>query len=205
MNTIDKLFRIFILTMITILVSIITCSAQGKKGNVKWESKTIHLGTYKSADSLAKAVQATQGKENADSFVDRIIKEKISINKEAKDVDIVILSLADLGFTRRELKNMGRSVYFQDVYDRGKKLGLDTCPAEVIPRLLLQYKKHLKYSFLFFIIKENTYQSFEDNKSLFRWTLYYRYKILDGSGDSLDSADTYRSSSKVRFVFCLKK
>jgi len=55
------------------------------------------------------------------------------ISKEKKDLKLVKLSAADLGFSDR--------VTYKEIIDKGKEMGLDLCPAEVGPLLRLDYEK----------------------------------------------------------------
>jgi len=55
------------------------------------------------------------------------------ISKEKKDIKLIKLSVADLGFSD------GAS--FKEIIDKGKEMGLDICPAEAGPLLRLDYEK----------------------------------------------------------------
>jgi hypothetical protein len=90
--------------------------------------KTITLGTYDSVASLRAAVRryagwlASQGLDGP-SF---------SVSKTKTDIDLVLLSVAELGFE-------GESAQLAEIYARATQLGLEPCPAEVAPQLRLQY------------------------------------------------------------------
>jgi hypothetical protein len=58
------------------------------------------------------------------------------VSETEAEVELVIVSVADLGFKERAT--------CKDIYNRAKELGLDLCPAEVGPQLRLQYKDQPK-------------------------------------------------------------
>lgn len=90
--------------------------------------KQITIGD-KSADQL----EADLEKENVYFTVQDIFdKAKIVPLKKPEQMDIIILTVADLGFSQ--------GATTKQIYARAKKLGLELCPAEVGPRLSLQYK-----------------------------------------------------------------
>jgi hypothetical protein len=60
------------------------------------------------------------------------ILDRTAIGKSRTQVDLVILSAADLGFT-------GKAAPRAAIYRRAHALGLELCPAEVGPQLRLQY------------------------------------------------------------------
>jgi hypothetical protein len=68
-------------------------------------------------------------------------KPAFTVSPEAKEVELVIVSVADLGF-----RNTGTA---RDIYARANELGLDLCPAEVGPQLRLQYTDQPKGEWLF--------------------------------------------------------
>jgi hypothetical protein len=92
--------------------------------------KTISLGTHGSAASLRKALKA------AGCHVGQLADEALagpglSVSRAKTDVDLVVLSLGDLGF--------GTETALAHVYARAVRLGFGLCPAEVGPQLRLQY------------------------------------------------------------------
>jgi hypothetical protein len=90
--------------------------------------KTIKIGGLKTADNFRK----TSKKDNffiryyANSMLD-----KVYFNTEEKEVELVVVSVAELGFKSGAKR--------EDIYKRASELGLDLCPAEVGPELRLQY------------------------------------------------------------------
>ncbi len=100
----------------------------------KIELKTIELGT---------------GLRNGKDFENTLVKNDYKVGNWAKDllakpdfeksistteteVNLVILSVADLGFKDGAKRS--------DIYDKAQELGLELCPAEVGPQLRVQYK-----------------------------------------------------------------
>ena len=95
--------------------------------------KTIKLGTgLKTADDFHKSFK-DNGFRIGDWGVNDILgKPAFTVATEETELDLVVVSVAELGF-----KNGATS---EQIYARAKELGLDLCPAEVGPQLRLQYK-----------------------------------------------------------------
>ena len=89
---------------------------------------TIQLGTHKSNKDLRKELEKT-GHRIGDCGGD--ILKKIDVATEPTEVDLIVLSNAELGFPD------GCTV--AETYEAAQKLGLELCPAEVGPQLRLQY------------------------------------------------------------------
>ncbi len=94
--------------------------------------KTIDLGTgLKTTDDFRRALKS-DGYGIGDWGNDILGQKAFTATKKSQSVDLVVVSVADLGFkdgaTRKE------------IYDRAQELGLGLCPAEVGPQLRLQYK-----------------------------------------------------------------
>jgi hypothetical protein len=62
---------------------------------------------------------------------DMMAKPEFTFSAEKRDVDLVIVTTADLGFKT--------GVRRSRIYQRAKKLGLELCPPDVGPQLRLQY------------------------------------------------------------------
>lgn len=90
---------------------------------------TIQLGTHKSNKDLRKELEKT-GHRIGDWGSD--ILKKTDVAPEPTEVDLIVLSNAELGFPN------GCTV--AQTYEAAQKLGLELCPAEVGPQLRLQYK-----------------------------------------------------------------
>lgn len=90
--------------------------------------KTVKLGTCKTPDEYRKALKKA-GRRIGD-FGDDILG-RITCSKEEIDLDLVVRSVADLGF-----KN---GACYVDICAKAQELGLELCPAEVGPALSLQY------------------------------------------------------------------
>jgi hypothetical protein len=90
--------------------------------------KIIEIGTHKDMKSLRKALEES-GARIGDWASNILNKTKLSKSKQS--LDLVVLSVKELGFPQgAELKY---------IYEAAKNLGLDLCPAEVGPQLHLQY------------------------------------------------------------------
>jgi hypothetical protein len=92
--------------------------------------KTIKLGIHKSADEYRKALKAN-GFKVSDWANDLLAKSAFSASSEEIEVELVKVSVAELGF-----KNGANR---KDIYNRALELGLKLCPNEVGPALRLQY------------------------------------------------------------------
>ena len=90
--------------------------------------KTITLGLYESAKAYRKTL-IKAGFAIGDWSSD--ILNKIQVSQTRVQLDLVILSVAELGF--------GEATPRDKIYARAKELGLELCPAEVGPALRLAY------------------------------------------------------------------
>ena len=100
---------------------------------------TVTLGTHKSGADLLEALLeaecsvslwSRQALGNPDFPV---IAEEIA-------VDIVVLSMLEMGFAEGELATL------ETIYARAKQLGLETCPVETAPQLRLQFRDQPGYA-----------------------------------------------------------
>ena len=94
--------------------------------------KTIKLGTsgLKTADDFRKAIKDC-GMKIGDWANDIIGKPKFTVTTGETEVDLVKVTVAELGF-----KDGARR---DQIYERAKELGLELCSPEVGPQLRLQY------------------------------------------------------------------
>ncbi len=90
--------------------------------------RTITLGLHKTPDEYRKALKSAGRRIN--NWGDDILG-RISCSQEEIDLDLVVLSVGDLGFK-------GIAGY-ADICAKAVELGLRLCPAEVGPALRLQY------------------------------------------------------------------
>ncbi len=90
--------------------------------------KTITIGTQKSVKDLTKAL--TGNGFRISNWAGDILK-KITLAAAETELSLVLVSVADLGFTKATRRDA--------IYDRAKELGLDLVPAEVGPQLRLAY------------------------------------------------------------------
>jgi len=98
--------------------------------------KRITLGTgIKDADGFRKAINDS-GMRVGDWANDILGKTAFSVATKKKDVDLVVVSVEELGF-----KDGAR---LKDIYAAAKKRGLELCPNEVGPELRLQYEDQSK-------------------------------------------------------------
>ncbi len=103
--------------------------------------KTIKLGTgFKTADDFRQALKT--GSFSIGNWANYILdKPDFTVAPEETEVDLVVISVADLGF-----KNGATT---RDIYERASKFGLERCPAEVGPQLRLQYTDQPSGEYLF--------------------------------------------------------
>ena len=91
---------------------------------------TIKLGTCKTPDEYRTALK--KGRYRIGDWSNDILG-KTTCAQEETDVDLVALSVAELGFSK--------GAYYRDICAKGVEMGLELCPAEVGPALRLSYKK----------------------------------------------------------------
>jgi hypothetical protein len=90
--------------------------------------KRVLLGTHKSVKDLSKAL--TDGGFRIGDYAAQIFK-KTAIAETETDIELVLVTVAELGFTKATRRDA--------IYDRAKELGLDLVPAEAGPQLRLAY------------------------------------------------------------------
>ncbi len=97
--------------------------------------KTLRLGVLKTVEEYRQAMKANGFK--IGEYADDILgKPDFTISSEEMDIELVRLSVADLGFKKVAM--------LSDIYVNASKLGLDPCPNEVGPALRLVYKDQPK-------------------------------------------------------------
>jgi hypothetical protein len=102
--------------------------------------KTITLGHYKSTAAYRRAF--TKAKIILGEWADDILGQaRFHFATERTDVDLVVASVADLGFN-------GRIATYSKICTRAKELGLELCPLEVGPALRLAYTDQPKGEWL---------------------------------------------------------
>jgi hypothetical protein len=94
--------------------------------------RTITLGTYKGVDAYRDALDAARIKigVSADEILGR---PAFPYARTKTDVELVVLSAAELGVVEWETS-------LSNVYKRARQVGLELCPADVGPRLRLDYR-----------------------------------------------------------------
>ena len=90
--------------------------------------KTVKMGTYKDANDFTIAFKK-YGFRISDWAGD--ILKKITLADTETEIELVLVTVADLGFTKATRRDA--------IYNRAKELGLDLVPAEVGPQLRLAY------------------------------------------------------------------
>ncbi len=106
-----------------------------------WKTwKKIKLGTgLKDADDFRKALKKADC--NIGDWGNDILgKPAFTVSPEETEVELVVVSVAELGFKE--------GATCADIYKRAQELGLDLCPNEVGPQLRLQYKDQPKGEWL---------------------------------------------------------
>jgi hypothetical protein len=93
--------------------------------------KTITLGTHDSAKALVEALRAA-GCRVGDLASEVVERPEFSVRKSRTEVDLVVVSVADLGFGEAGAPRA-------EIYKRAERLGLVLSPAEIAPQLRLQY------------------------------------------------------------------
>ncbi|MCX6760370.1 MAG: hypothetical protein NTW46_03450 [Candidatus Nealsonbacteria bacterium] len=94
--------------------------------------KTIKLGTgLKTADDFRASLKGN-GFSIGDWANDILGKPEFVVATEEKEVDLVKVTVAELGFNKGARRDQ--------IYERARELGLEPCPSEVGPQLRLQYK-----------------------------------------------------------------
>ena len=101
--------------------------------------KTIKLGTLKDTKAICKAITNSGGR-ISDWANDMMSKKEFTVAKKETEVELVVVSVAELGFKD--------GAKYSDICERAKNLGLDLCPAEVGPQLRLQYADQPKGEWL---------------------------------------------------------
>ena len=92
--------------------------------------KTVKLGVFKTADAYRKALE--QGRRRSGEWVNDFLGQPAyTCAREETDVDLVVLSVEDLGFKKGAL--------YSQICEKALAAGLDLCPAEVGPALRLAY------------------------------------------------------------------
>ena len=101
--------------------------------------KTIKLGTHKNVDTLKKAL--TEASFRIGDWANDILgKEAFKIAATEEEIDLVTVTVAELGFKD--------GAKYSAICERGLQLGLELCPNEVGPQLRLQYKDQPKGEWL---------------------------------------------------------
>jgi hypothetical protein len=97
--------------------------------------RTIKLGVgLKTADDFRHAL--CDGSFRLSDWASDILgKPAFTVATEENKVDLVVVSVAELGFKGGAKR--------EDIYGRARELGLDLCPAEVGPQLRLQHRDQL--------------------------------------------------------------
>lgn len=120
---------------------------EGKFAVIGHESKqwsvwrTMRIGTpdLRTANDFRAALKAA-GCKISGRASDMLNQPGFTAAAEESEIELVRLTVAELGFPKRATR--------EDIYNRAKERGLDLCPAEVGPRLRLEYKDQPKGEWL---------------------------------------------------------
>jgi hypothetical protein len=96
--------------------------------------KTVKLGTYKDVGALKMALESA-GCRVHKLANEMLVGSEFTLATEETEADLVVLTVADLGFED------GAEYY--DICTKSVSLGLQLCPAEVGPQMLLQFRDQL--------------------------------------------------------------
>jgi hypothetical protein len=140
--------------------------------------RTIRIGGFRNADEVRKAIK--NAGMNIGNYANDILG-KIPLATSETDVNIVLLSVADLGF-----KN---GAEYGKICSRAKELGLELCPAEVGSQLRLQYKDQPNGEWLIVAMKpitdsDDDLELFVVERDDFGLWLYIDYGYSDNFWDS---------------------
>lgn len=95
--------------------------------------RTLKLGTgIKDANGFCEAIKSVDMR-LSDYASDIMSKPAFSVASEAQEVDLVVISVAELGFKKGAMR--------EKIYQRALERGLQLCPNEVGPQLRLDYKE----------------------------------------------------------------
>lgn len=153
--------------------------------------KQIILGTgIKDTDGFRNAIK-DGGMLISDWANDIIGKPAFNMATEKGEVDLVVVSVVELGFKE--------GAKIKDIYAAAKKRGLELCPNEVGPQLRLQYQDQPKDEWLIIGMKPIT-----DSGGVLR---VFEVGCLDGGlwiSATSGSPDNVRDGTR-RFVFVLPR
>jgi hypothetical protein len=149
--------------------------------------KTIRIGNFQNAEAIYMAFK--QSKMFIGSWAEDILEEVALVTSET-DINLVALSLEDLGFKKW--------ADYKKICKRAKEMGLELCPAEAGPQLRLQYKDQSDAQF-FIIAMEPIADSVGDLEV---------FEVVGGNELCLRSSccnatDEFWCSSDRLFVFVL--
>jgi hypothetical protein len=102
--------------------------------------RTITFGKHKGVDGYREALDAA-GVRLGDSADEILGRPAFPYGTTTAPVGLVVLSVDELGA-------QARAMSLADVYARARQIGLDLCPAEVAPRLRLDYRDQPRGEFL---------------------------------------------------------
>lgn len=154
--------------------------------------KTINLGTgLKTADDFRAAIK-TAGMYISDWGNYILGEPDFTVSHEETEVDLVIVSNADLGF-----KN---GTMVKGTYASALELGLELCPNEVGPQLRLQYTNQPNGEWL--LIAMEPIVDSDGDRALFS---VERRDDGDLDLDGFDGNPVLFWFTDVRFVFCRRK
>jgi len=163
--------------------------------------KTITVGGAKAVNAVRNAMETAPCPIVIDPDADEILgRPAFPFIKQPGELDLVVLSVFDLGFGDRDARNdveLGASVEvsLRDIYARAVSLGFELCPAEVGPALRLQYLDQPLGEFL--LIAMNPVARYTGELVRFSLASAGVGLLLDGNNGELGTT----VPGAVRFVF----
>jgi hypothetical protein len=109
--------------------------------------QTVRLGVHKTADEYRRALKAAKYRGGEWGANDFLAKAEFTCATEETDVDLVAVSVADLGFKDGAL--------YSQICGKAHEMGLVQCPVEVGPALLLAHKDQPRGERLIIAMKAN--------------------------------------------------
>ncbi len=158
----------------------------GKRAWTIW--KTIRIGNFTNVIDLSNSLNKNEV--NFDS-IETLLDKSFKINPE-KDVDLVLVSLKDLGIEG--------PIVWKGMLEKAEKLGLSVCPSEVGLQLRLQYRDQQSGEVLI-LGMFGLIDSFDESYHVFTvWNGEYGLCI-----DSLDPIEEINMYEDACFVFMIEK
>jgi hypothetical protein len=160
--------------------------------------KTIKIGNLKNNDRLMNKLSnyfQSSNRSDNDGFRDLIQSPNFEISSEKKDIELVKVSMTELGF------NLDEDIFFKDFCKRISELGLEFCPDEVAIQLRFQYQdQQVDEELEIFLNRDRpaffTLENYYDFHNRKNFKIYF-HKWNLGTNFNRFSAEKFSS-----FIFC---